>query len=261
MKTDIESQLPFTTKINAGTQQGSFFILILVSYGIVVGWNMYLDEMSVTSTIGWLYLLVLYQPHNLLVSIHIPIMVCVAIYYILTFSYSLIKKITVTQDGLKIWPIKQFIAWDKVEEIYVSEVNDDYDKMPLFGSSLVLKTFDGKNYAISNRFENLTLMVSLIEYQLEEPMMKNLHNKISQDGFVGFSKNIGLTEKTVIFNSGSKSFEFSLSEISKISCDKKKLALYDLEGRVIFFEEIKNIKNAIFFKKLFNELKAITPHS
>lgn len=256
IKPDITSQLPFTTKINSGTQQGSFFILILAASGIIAGWNMYLDIKSIGSTFAWLYELIFFQSHYLLVSIHVPIMVGVAIYYLLTFSYSLIKKITVAQDGITIWPSKQFIAWDKVDEVYASEVTDEYDKMPLFGSSLVLITFDGKRHAISNRFENISLMVSLIEHQLEEPMMKHLYEKICQEGFVGFSKNIGLTEKTVIFNTRTKRVELGLNDISKIYCDKKILELYDLEGKYIFLESTQNMKNSIFFEKLFKELKS-----
>ena len=95
IKPDIASQLPFTTKINSGTQQGSFFILILAAYGIIVGWNMYLVIKSIGSTFAWFYELIFFQSHYLLVSIHVPIIIGVAIYYLLTFSYSLIKKITV----------------------------------------------------------------------------------------------------------------------------------------------------------------------
>lgn len=254
-KPDLSEHFPFTTKINEATQQGCFFILILFAVGVIKLWNTYLELKSISSTFAWLYILIFYQPYSLLSSIHIPIIVGICIYILLRFSYLLLIKINIDHDGLTILPIKRFIRWGEIEDVYIDKLSDEYDKMPLFGYSLIFITKSGKRYSLSNRFNDVSLMVKLIEHQIKPHIIKRLEKKISQGNFVDFSKNVILTKNNVTFKIAYDIFRIDYSDISKVHCDRENLEIYDLENKLVYVEEVKNMKNAIFIEPLIKKLK------
>lgn len=251
---DTESQLPFSSKINSATQQGSFFILLLVAYGIYWGWSEYLLIKGINGTVSWLYQLLFYQPYHLLTSVHVPIFVAIGIYYLLHFSLLLIRKVTINKDGLLITPMKKFILWNNIKEVYAFNISDKYDEMSLFGNCLVLMTNDGKRISLSNRFEKLSNMVELINRQIEQPVIDNMLKEIKQNGNFQLSSHLSIGLNGITIYSRYEQFGIDFERILKITVDEGRLKLYNLENKLIYQEEMQSVKNALFVEKLIRKI-------
>ena len=254
-KKELDSQLPFSSRINPATQQGSFFILFLVACGIYWGWSQYLIIKGVDSTFSWLYQLVLYQPYHLLTSIHVPVFVGIGIYYIVSFTLLLLRKVIVNKDGLLITPRKKYIPWHSVKEVYAFELSDKYDEMPLFGRCLQLVTEDGQRINISNRFENIITLVELIKAQIQQPVVENMLSNIDKNGSYFVSRQLSVGKQGISIYSTSEQFDIDFDRISNIITDKELVKIYNLEDELIYQEELQSVKNAVFLEYLIKEIQ------
>jgi len=150
--------------------------------------------------------------------------------------------VRIDESGIRMEPGNRAITWNQVEHILISPNQRSY----------TLTIRDDRPIYLKRHLRNFPQISFLLVKYLEPVLLENAMKHFHKQGSLSFGTKVEINNQTLFLNSREQSIP--LEAVSKISLDSGNLQVKDLNNRLLYYETIESIPDAMIIPAVFKRI-------
>ncbi len=246
----IKSMQDSDTRIETSSKR-SFRLLFLIGaifclVTIPAMWPEVISKYGGLSGLLWsIYYNLFHSPLNTLPCLMFLSLPVFCIYLFKKYLYYKQLRVSIDESGIRLEPENRAVPWNQVEHI---QINPRY-------SAITLIIRDDRPIYLLRHLKNTTEIFFLVHKYLTPVLLDNAMKHFHKEGNLSFGTTVEINNKTLFLDNREQSIP--LETISEFSLDSGNLQVKDRKGRLIYYDTIESIPDAMIIPEVFKHLRGI----